>query len=182
MDEPATTASPVIDEAWRRPDGKYTCPLCSRVFFRKNLILHLRRAHTTNGRPTTRRRSTNRKYKNIKQGWFRGFWCDSGWELAFLLYHFDHGIRVERNEKGFPYIYRKRKRWYYPDFLLDGDIFVEVKGIVNARVRAKTAAFPFNLHVYGPAEMKPILAYVEGKYGKEYASLLVQDKDESMKL
>ena len=175
------SASLVIEESWRRPDGKYACPHCSRPFFKANLRLHMWRAHTVNGRQVNRRGSRNRKYKNIKQGWFRGYWCDSGWELAFLLYHFDYGVKVERNEKGFPYVYRKHRYWYYPDFIVDG-VFVEVKGIVNQRTKAKLAHFPHTIHLYDAKTMKPILAYVEGKYGPDYAKLLVQSREESLKL
>lgn len=32
-----------------------------------------------------------------KSGWYKGFWCDSSWELAFLIYHLEHEIPISRN-------------------------------------------------------------------------------------
>lgn len=28
--------------------------------------------------------------KGFKHGWYKGFWCDSSWELAFVMYNIDH--------------------------------------------------------------------------------------------
>ena len=38
-----------------------------------------------------------------KSGWYKGYWCDSSYELAYLIYNLDNSTEVERNKKGFNY-------------------------------------------------------------------------------
>ena len=39
------------------------------------------------------------------KGWYKGFWCDSSWELAYVIYNLDHGIEFRRNTEKFEYEY-----------------------------------------------------------------------------
>ena len=32
-----------------------------------------------------------------KKGWYKGFFCDSSWELAYVIYCLDHNIDIKRN-------------------------------------------------------------------------------------
>ena len=41
-----------------------------------------------------------------KRGWYKGYWCDSSWELAWVIYSLEHGVQFTRNTKGFPYVYK----------------------------------------------------------------------------
>ena len=34
-----------------------------------------------------------------KSGWYRGIWCDSSWQLAFVIYHLDHNLNIVRNKQ-----------------------------------------------------------------------------------
>jgi len=27
-----------------------------------------------------------------KSGWYKGYWCDSSWELAYVIYNIDHDV------------------------------------------------------------------------------------------
>jgi len=38
-----------------------------------------------------------------KQGRYNGIWCDSSWELAWVIYNFDHGIKFKRYSGYFEY-------------------------------------------------------------------------------
>ena len=53
-----------------------------------------------------------------KKGWYKGYWCDSSWELAFVIYNLEHGIKFERNKQGFEYVFENKTYKYYPDFIL----------------------------------------------------------------
>ena len=53
-----------------------------------------------------------------KKGWYKGYWCDSSWELAWVIYNLDNNIKFERNNIGFEYVYKGKKRKYHPDFLI----------------------------------------------------------------
>jgi len=63
-----------------------------------------------------------------KSGWYKGYWCDSSWELAYVIYNLDHNIKFERNKLGFEYIYENKTHKYYPDFILEDGTYIEIKG------------------------------------------------------
>lgn len=64
-----------------------------------------------------------------KKGWYKGFRCDSVYELVFLIYCLDHNIEIERNQEYWIYYDPKRNRSfkYYPDFRVDRQL-TEIKG------------------------------------------------------
>ena len=39
-----------------------------------------------------------------KSGWYKGIHCDSSWELAFLIYHLENGLYIERCKERRKYI------------------------------------------------------------------------------
>ena len=106
-----------------------------------------------------------------KQGWYKGFWCDSSWELAFVIYCLDNDIAIERNKRKFAYTYEGKRRHYIPDFKYPGGAYVEVKGYMNDIAKAKISQFKDELVVLGKDEMQPILEYVLSNYGVNFIEL-----------
>lgn len=47
-----------------------------------------------------------------KHGWYKGYWCDSSYELAFLIYCLDHKIKIERNREGFEYVFEGKNIYF----------------------------------------------------------------------
>lgn len=107
--------------------------------------------------------------KGIK-GWYKGFWCDSSWELAFVIFNLEMGNKIERNKKFFEYDYNGKTYKYYPDFLLN-DEYVEIKGYENNKSKEKKKQFPCKLITYYFKEMLPILEYVKLKHGEDFIKL-----------
>jgi hypothetical protein len=105
-----------------------------------------------------------------KQGRYKGIWCDSSWELAWVIYHLDHNILFERNWKKFEYNFNGKIHTYTPDFKIK-DEFIEVKGYMTEQVQEKINQFPHKIKIMGKNELKPIIEYVENKYGKKYIKL-----------
>lgn len=105
------------------------------------------------------------------RGWYRGYWCDSSWELAFLIYCLDHNIEIVRNTENFPYPFRKGVRYYRPDFIVNGE-YVEIKGVMDHRSRRKIATFHHPLKVIGSSEIGPFLDYARTIYGEDFHRLL----------
>jgi hypothetical protein len=105
-----------------------------------------------------------------KNGRYKGYWCDSSWELAYIIYNLDNNIKFERNKKKFPYKYNNMQHWYYPDFK-ENDYFVEVKGWITEQTKEKIKQFPYKLKVLYKNEMKDIIDYVVNKYGINYIRL-----------
>lgn len=112
--------------------------------------------------------------KAIK-GWYKGYWCDSSWELAYTIYNIDHNIKFERNRKCFIYHNQEGNEVkYYPDYILPDGTFVEIKGRDSYQDwLLKLNEFPkdIKLVVYNYWGMKPFLKYVISKYGKKFTNL-----------
>lgn len=107
-----------------------------------------------------------------KKGWYKGYFCDSSWELAFVIYNLEHGIQFERNKKKFTYTFNGKEYHYLPDFIVDGK-YIEIKGYWCEQWEAKYKQFPKNetLQVLTKNEIQPYLNYVINKYGKDFISL-----------
>lgn len=108
-----------------------------------------------------------------KKGWYKGYYCDSTWELAYVIYNLEHGILFSRNTKSFNYVFNCENKKYYPDFLLETGEYVEIKGYYTRQFYAKILHFPkeFSLLVYDKSTIKPYLDYVINKYGKDFHNL-----------
>jgi len=110
-----------------------------------------------------------------KKGWYGGYWCDSSWELAWVIYNIDHNIIFKRNIDGFEYIYDNQNRKYYPDFIID-NTYYEIKGRrsfleMDYENQEKVKQFKYNLIVLYEKDMEQYLTYVIGKYGKDYITM-----------
>jgi len=109
---------------------------------------------------TKKSRRIRKKWSWGKAGSYKGFWCDSSWELAYLVYHLDHGIEIKRNSKGFVYTYYGKKHRFYPDFIVNGE-YVEIKGKLDRKSKAKIRQFPRPLTIIGKKEIEPFLKYAK---------------------
>lgn len=114
----------------------------------------------------------NKGRGNGKKGWYKGINCDSAWELAFIVYHLDHDLKVERCKNYRQYIWNGGVHKYYPDFITDEGV-IEVKGIKSKQSREKIKQHP-DVIVYDARKMKPILDYVINKYGGNFWEILYE--------
>ena len=106
-----------------------------------------------------------------KQGWYKGYYCNSSWELAWLIYQLEHNVIVKRNDKGFEYEFEGKNKKYYPDFILPDGTYVEIKGYHSKQVDAKIKSFPFKLTILHKKELTDVFEYVQKKHGKDYIHL-----------
>ena len=104
-----------------------------------------------------------------KKGWYKGYFCDSSWELAYIIYCIDHQIDIHRNNIRRTYMWKDKVRNYIPDFVVNGTL-VEIKGWKTEQWLAKLAANPDIVVLY-ENDMKPILQYVVDTYGNDYIKL-----------
>lgn len=112
----------------------------------------------------------NDTFKKHKHGWYKGLYCGSSWELAFVIYHIDHGYDVKRCDLVLQYEYNGKTYNYYPDYQIGTDIY-EVKGFEDFKAKAKHKKYPY-IKWFDRDKMKPILKYVIEKYGKNFVELL----------
>lgn len=118
-----------------------------------------------------------------KKGWYKGFFCDSSWELAYLVYQLDHSVKIERCKEVRFYEWEGKQRKYYPDFIVE-DKIVEIKGYKTKQWEAKYSANSDVIVLY-EKELRPYIKYVVDKYGKDfiklYGSAIVSERDTVLK-
>lgn len=76
-----------------------------------------------------------------KKGWYKGFFCDSTYELVYIIYNIDNNIDFKRCNRIYTYTgFDGKTHKYYPDFeLIDGSL-VEIKGYYSPTVDLKIAS------------------------------------------
>jgi predicted nucleic acid-binding Zn ribbon protein len=113
-----------------------------------------------------------------KQGKYKGYWCDSSWELAYVIYNLEHNIKFYRYDGYFEYEWNNQKLKYYPDFMLEDGTLVEIKGYESDQWLSKLKSVPneFKIIVLTENDIKPYIKYATEKYGKDYIKLYENKK------
>ena len=75
-----------------------------------------------------------------KKGKYKGYYCDSTYELVYIIYNLDNNIPFKRCKRSYHYTYNDNNYKYYPDFELDDGSLVEIKGYHTPQVDAKLNA------------------------------------------
>lgn len=104
-----------------------------------------------------------------KQGWYKGIYCNSSWELAFVIYCLEHNKLIQRCKQKLPYYVDTKKYNYYPDFKVDNKL-VQIKGYENDKWKYKQQQYP-NITILRESDLKEVFSYVISKYGKNFTKL-----------
>lgn len=123
---------------------------------------------------------------------YNGCMYDSSWEVALMIYAEDHKQQIEKCSICFKYIFEGKTYSYFPDFVYEGQL-VEIKGdqffengkmvnpfnsSQNEKYEAKhKCALEHNVKFMTYEDMKPILNYIEQKYGKTYLQSFRNDSN-----
>ncbi len=159
LSEPKLDICPICKSTFNK---SYSKTYCSKLCYLddKNLL------YRNNGK------GGYRKGSGIgKKGWYKGYWCDSSWELAFVIYNLEHNIKFERNKEGYEYLYKNELHKYYPDFILEDGTLLEIKGYETDKDKEKYKAINNNLKTLYKDDISEIVNYVITKYGKNYIYL-----------
>lgn len=103
-----------------------------------------------------------------KKGWYKGIYCDSTYELAYVAYNIDHGVVFNRCPKTvcYEYQYKNQSHKYYPDFMLEDGSLVEVKGYHNEVVDLKIASVTDRpINVLYEKDLEFAFSYIKETYG-----------------
>lgn len=111
-----------------------------------------------------------------KKGWYKGYWCDSSWELAWVIYSLDHNIKFERCKEKFKYIFKNKIHHYYPDFKLEDGTYIEIKGYQYPNWKSKCNQISIPLKILYERDIQPIIQYVKEKYGLNWIELYDNSK------
>lgn len=104
-----------------------------------------------------------------KKGWYKGFFCDSSYELAYLIYCLDHKIDIKRNTEKRKYEWQGTIKNYIPDFIVQGEL-LEIKGYKSDQWEAKLASNP-DIKVLYSNDLVEVFEYVNKVYGKDFIKL-----------
>lgn len=156
---------PDINKKINNLKNEYVCKNCGKIGFskKKNQKYHAECWLKCSG-------GIRKGSSRGKCGWYKGFWCDSSYELAFLVYCLENKIDIRRNRKGYDYVYENENHKFYPDFIVDGE-FVEIKNFRSELTDAKINHFPYDIKVYYKDTITPFLNYVKDIYGKNFTNL-----------
>lgn len=153
------------------------CPTCHKKFLLTEWAINHGRKFCSRrcsaiGKDNSKCGGLRQRSGRGKSGWYKGIFCNSSWELAWVIYAFDHGEIFTRNTTGFEYVFKEKLHRYYPDFLLnDTTTYIEVKGYNTDQWKAKKDQFPHTLRIIGKEEIKPYIKYVTEKYGTDFIRL-----------
>lgn len=75
-----------------------------------------------------------------KKGLYKGYYCDSTYELVYVIYNIDHQIKFDRCKLSYQYTYKGQVHNYHPDFILEDGSLVEIKGYMTDLVDIKLSS------------------------------------------
>jgi hypothetical protein len=104
-----------------------------------------------------------------KKGWYKGIFCDSSWELAYVIFCMEHNISIKRNTEKRSYVWKGKKLNYIPDFIVENKL-IEIKGWQTLKWKAKIKYNP-DITVLYENDLKNVFSYVIDKYGKNFIIL-----------
>jgi hypothetical protein len=147
----------------------------SKVFFR--LLLEVRDQTPKRSSQIAKERGLggyNERSGRGHKGRYKGYWCDSSYELAWVVYNLDHGIAFTRNTTKFQYQFDGKTCNWIPDFILEDGTYVEIKGFETDQSRAKIRDFPHPIKLLKEVDLAYVFQYVRGKYGADFVRLYTE--------
>lgn len=178
----ALKKSKAAKQANRKKRKLCTCKECQKTYFfekSKNVSRSLcskRCKHKYMKKIYAKCGGLRRGTSHGKSGWYKGIWCDSSWELAWVIYNLDHNIYFKRNKTGIPYVYKGKQHKYYPDFILQDGTYVEIKGFQYPNWKAKQQQCLVPLKILFEKDLKDIFKYVREKYGSNWIEMYDNSK------
>lgn len=141
------------------PYEKRTRKTCSYECGRKSAVLHCDYSNYGGYR---------KNGGNGKHGWYKGIYCDSTYELAYLIYCLDHNIDIKRCNEAFEYEYEGKKHKYYPDFEVNGEL-IEIKGYYTDLVDVKASSITLDkpYKILYREDLQEVFEYVAKTYNKK---------------
>jgi len=100
-----------------------------------------------------------------KSGYYKGIFCHSTYELAYLIYCLEHDIKIKRCHDYFEYEFKGERHKYYPDFIVD-NCYIETKGYHTPQVDAKIKAVNKPIKLLYKKDLLYCFEYIKDKYGK----------------
>lgn len=158
----------IIEKAHRNKPVYYDleCTICKKVFTVKSNGKNYKTCSEECRRMHQSLYGFRQTKTSCKCGYYKGIYCASSWELAFLVYHLDKGEDIKRCDIVVPYEKNGKKHNYFPDFLMNNVIY-EVKGYEAEDVKLKTQAtidLGYSIELIRKKQMHEIIKEVKENY------------------
>lgn len=152
------------------------CPICNKI------IPYERRKRKTCCKECEHLLKINngKNHKNLKLGgyvpnscrgkcgYYKGIYCDSTYELVYLIYCLDHNIDIKRCEETFEYEYEGKIHTYHPDFVVNNEL-IEIKNYYRELNDIKLQAVNKPIKILYYDDLCDIFEYVSKTYNKKYS-------------
>lgn len=138
---------------------KKTCSVCDTIILKKDRKTCSKECRSI---LTSINSSKQLRRGGGKKGWYKGFHCDSTYELAYVIWHLDHNVHIERCTEYREYTYKGKVQRYTPDFIVDGNI-IEIKGFLSERASAKLEQHS-DVILVDKVAIIPYIKYVKDHY------------------
>ena len=163
-----------IDVRKKYDENPKICPICG------NIIPYEKRMRKTCSYECGKKLSVlNCDYSNCggyregsgrsKHGYYKGIYCDSTYELAYLIYCLDHNIDIKRCNETFEYEYEGKKHKYHPDFIVNNEL-IEIKGYYTDLVDTKASSITLDkpYKILYKEDLQEVFEYVAKTYNKRF--------------
>lgn len=196
---------PTPHSAWNKgltmPKGDFTCQFCGIEFLNRDKAFrtyHERHCEQNpNALPIHKRIFTEKDRKVLsegakrrqlggyehgrkgghgRRGYYKGFYCMSSWELAFVYYHLSQQHPIEQCREHFEYFLDGKKRTYTPDFKIDG-VYYEIKNYMRPETQSKIDQFPKDkklVLILGESENRKYLDFITEREGPDFCERLYE--------
>ena len=166
------------------------CPICKSPFEVRKSELHKiycsRRCFLKDSKRVFRKKHLSGGYRNGsgsgKSGYWKGFYCNSTYELAFLIWNLKENKPIKSCHQIFSYFFNNKKHNYHPDFEIYNTIY-EIKGyyipIVDVKLRA-VRGYGKKIKILYLKDIKHMIDYVKLKYGVNRLEKLYEDYEPTM--
>jgi len=160
-----------------QPKNKKVCPICDKEFYVPNCENHRiycsKKCYNEDKHCKYRKNASGGYRRGAgrgKSGWYKEYWCDSSYELAYTIYNIEHDIIFRRNTESFDYIWKNKTYKYFPDYIVENE-YVEIKGYETDKDRSKYISVNKPIKILKTKDLKYALDYAIDKYGKDYIRL-----------
>ena len=110
-----------------------------------------------------------------KRGKLDNIYFMSTYELAYYIYRRDNNMIIKPCKSRYKYIYKNKTHYYTPDFIIENNQIVEIKGRETELDKIKYKAVP-NLKILYQKEIIPLIKWVKDKYNVDYIEDLYEIK------
>ena len=156
----------IFDIRLRNSKSNFCCDDCKNKYMHYILSEHAKKIKFGGYHPNS--------IKKHHHGNYKGIHCDSSWELAYLVYCLEHNIKIKRCDEVRYYKLNKKVCRYFPDFIINDNEIIEIKGYYDKVAQYKSKQNP-DIKILFKEDLNEVFEYVINKYGNKFWEVLYEN-------